>query len=96
MPGGSVTKIGCTYKKIDIHSKETKHTSHDKTARTSHEETAYLTKFHSTVKCNEQNRRYKTQNNKQNTEKQQNTQKQQNTKTRKKLLPGIEPGPSSL
>jgi hypothetical protein len=37
------------YKKMDIHSKETKHTSHDKAARTSHEETAYLTKYHSTV-----------------------------------------------
>jgi hypothetical protein len=41
MPGGSVTKIGRTYKKMDIHSKETKHTSHEKTA--------YLTKFYSTV-----------------------------------------------
>jgi ABC-type uncharacterized transport system involved in gliding motility auxiliary subunit len=41
MPGGSVTKIGRTYKKMDIHSKGTK--------LTSHEETAYLTKFHSTV-----------------------------------------------
>jgi hypothetical protein len=29
---------------MDIHSKETKHTSHEKAARTSHEETAYLTK----------------------------------------------------
>jgi hypothetical protein len=48
MPGGSVNK-NWTYiqKKMDIHSKETKHTSHDKAARTSHEETAYLTKFHS-------------------------------------------------
>jgi hypothetical protein len=43
-----------------------------------------------TVQYNEQNTRYKTQ------KKQQNTQKQQNTKTRRKLLPGIEPGPSSL
>jgi hypothetical protein len=34
---------------MDIHSKETKHTSHEKAARTSDEETAYLTKFHSTV-----------------------------------------------
>jgi hypothetical protein len=49
MPGGSVTKIGRAYKKVDIHSKETKHTSHDKAAHTSHEETAYLTKIHSTV-----------------------------------------------
>jgi hypothetical protein len=49
MIGGSVTKIGRTYKKMDIRSKETKHTSHDKAARTSHKETAYLTKFHSTV-----------------------------------------------
>jgi hypothetical protein len=29
---------------MDIHSKETNHTSHDKAGRTSHEETAYLTK----------------------------------------------------
>jgi hypothetical protein len=50
MPSGSVTKIGRTYnKKMDIHSKETKRTSHNKAARTSHEETAYLTKFHSTI-----------------------------------------------
>jgi hypothetical protein len=59
MPGGSVTKIGCTYKKIDIHSKETKHTSHDKAAPTSHEEAAYLTKFHSTVQV--QRTEYKVQ-----------------------------------
>jgi hypothetical protein len=42
MRGGSVTKIGRTYKKKkDIHSKETKHTSHEKAA--------YLTKFRSIV-----------------------------------------------
>jgi hypothetical protein len=34
---------------MDIHSKETKHTSHEEAARTSQEKTAYLTKFHSTV-----------------------------------------------
>jgi hypothetical protein len=49
MPGGSVTKIRRTYKKMDIHSKETKHISHEKAARTSHDKAAYLTKFHSTV-----------------------------------------------
>jgi hypothetical protein len=41
MPGGSVTKIGRTYKKWTCIAKETKHTTH--------EETAYLAKFHSTV-----------------------------------------------
>jgi hypothetical protein len=59
MPGGSVTKIGRTYKEMDTHSKQTKHTSHDKAARTSHEETAYLTKFHSTVQV--QRTEYKVQ-----------------------------------
>jgi hypothetical protein len=49
MPGGSVTKTGRKYKKMDLHSKETKHISHNKAARTSHEKTAYLTKFHSTI-----------------------------------------------
>jgi hypothetical protein len=49
MPGDSVTKIGRTYKKMDIHSKETKHTSYKKAAHTSHEKTAYLAKFPSTV-----------------------------------------------
>jgi hypothetical protein len=52
---------------MDIHSKETKHTSHEKTARTSHEETArtsheetaYLTIFHSTVQV--QRTEYKVQ-----------------------------------
>jgi hypothetical protein len=29
---------------MDIHSKETKHTTHEKAARTTHEKTAYLTK----------------------------------------------------
>jgi hypothetical protein len=59
MPGGSVIKIGRTYKKMDIHNKETNHTSHDKAARTSHEKTAYLTKFHSTVQV--QRTEYKVQ-----------------------------------
>jgi hypothetical protein len=69
---------------MDIHSKETKHTTHEKVARTTHGKTAYLTKFHSTVQV--QRTEYKIQN----TGKQQHTQKQQNTDTRKKLLPGIE------
>jgi hypothetical protein len=34
LPGGSVTKIGHTYKEMDIHSKETKHRSHEKRAFT--------------------------------------------------------------
>jgi hypothetical protein len=67
MPGDSVTKIGHTYKKMDIHSKERNITSHDKAARTSREETAYLTKFHSTVQvqrteCKVQSIEYKIQN----------------------------------
>jgi hypothetical protein len=37
MPGGCVTKIGRTYKKMDIYSKETKHTTDEKAACTSHE-----------------------------------------------------------
>jgi hypothetical protein len=85
--------------KLDIHSKE----AHEKAARTSHEKQHISQNFTVQYKCNEQNTRYnklntryKTQKNKQNPEKQQHTQKQQNTKTRKKLLPGIEPGPSSL
>jgi hypothetical protein len=41
MSGGSVTKIGRTYKKMDIHSKETKHTSHDKAAHTSHDKATH-------------------------------------------------------
>jgi hypothetical protein len=88
MPGGSVTKIGRTYKKWayitrkqNIHLTKKQHISQN---------------FSVQYKCNEKNTRYETQRNKQNTEKQHNTQKQQNTKTRKKLLPGIEPGPSSL
>jgi hypothetical protein len=81
MPGGSVTKIGRTYKKMDIHSKGTKHTTHEKAARTSHEKTAYLTKFHSTVQVQRteytvQLIEYKIQN----TEKQQHTQKQHENK----------------
>jgi hypothetical protein len=73
---------------MDIHSKETKHTTHEKAA--------YLTKFHSTVQV--QRTEYKIQEIEykiQNTGKQQYTQKEQNTNTRKKLLPGIEPGSSS-
>jgi hypothetical protein len=58
MPGGSVTKIGRTYKKMDIHSKETKHTSHDKAARTSHEKQHISQNFTVQYKCNEQNTRY--------------------------------------
>jgi hypothetical protein len=95
MLGGSVTKIRRIYKKWtyiarkqNIHLTKEQHISQNFTVQ---------------YKCNEQNTtynkyntRYETQKNKQNTEKQQNTQKQQNTKTRKKLLPGIEPGPSSL
>jgi hypothetical protein len=42
MPGGSVTKIGRTYKKMDIHSKETKHTAHEKNS-ISHEISQYST-----------------------------------------------------
>jgi hypothetical protein len=44
---------------MDIHSKETKHTTHEKAARTTHEKTAYLTKFHSTVQV--QRTEYKVQ-----------------------------------
>jgi hypothetical protein len=51
MPGGSVTKIGRTYRKMDIHGKETKHTSDEKAA--------YLTKFHSRVQV--QRTEYKVQ-----------------------------------
>jgi hypothetical protein len=49
MPGGSVTKIGCTYKKWTYIARKQKHITHDKAAHTTHEKTAYLTKFHSTV-----------------------------------------------
>jgi hypothetical protein len=48
MAGGSVTKIGRTYKKWTYIARK-QNTSQDKAARTSHEETAYLTKFRSTV-----------------------------------------------
>jgi hypothetical protein len=52
---------------MDIHSKETKHTTHEKAARTTHEKaartthekTAYLKKFHSTVQV--QRTEYKVQ-----------------------------------
>jgi hypothetical protein len=44
---------------MDTRSKETKHTSHEKAARTSHEETAHLTKFNSTVQV--QRTEYKVQ-----------------------------------
>jgi hypothetical protein len=39
MPGGSVTKIGRTYKKLTYIARKT----HAKAARTTHEKTAYLT-----------------------------------------------------
>jgi hypothetical protein len=73
---------------MDIHSKETKHTTHDKAT--------YLTKFHSAVQVKKriQGTIHRIQDTKH--RKQEHTQKQQNTKTRKKLLPGIEPRPSSL
>jgi hypothetical protein len=51
--------------KLDVHtrnghnSKETKHTTHEKAARTSHENTVYLTKFHSTAQV--QRTEYKVQ-----------------------------------
>jgi hypothetical protein len=74
---------------MDIHSRETKHTSHENAARTAHEKTAHLTVFHSTSTMN---RIQVTKHRKTN-----NTQKnEQNTKTKKKPLPGIEPGSSSL
>jgi hypothetical protein len=81
MPGGSVTKIGPTYKKWTYIARK---------QNTTHEKTAYLTKFHSTAQV--QRTEYKIQN----TGKQQHKQKKQNTNKRKKLLPGIELGPSSL
>jgi hypothetical protein len=88
---------------MDIHSKETKHTSHDKAARTSYEKNSishkisqYSTNATNRIQGTIKSTKYRTQKNKQNIGKQQNTQKQQNTKTRRKLLPGIEPGPSSL
>jgi hypothetical protein len=66
-PVAVLQKLDVHTKTIDIHSKETKHTSHDKAARTSHDKaartshegTAYLTKFHSTVQV--QRTEYKAQ-----------------------------------
>jgi hypothetical protein len=55
MPGGSVTKIGRTYKKWTYIARKT----HEKAARTTHEKTAYLTKLHSTVQV--QRTEYKVQ-----------------------------------
>jgi hypothetical protein len=88
MPGGSVTKIGRTYKKWTYIAR--KQNIHSRKSSTSHKISQYST--------NATNRIQGTINRVQDTKhrKQQNTQKQQNTKTRKKLLPGIEPGPSSL
>jgi hypothetical protein len=73
MPGRIVTKKLTYIQKLDVHSKETKHTSHERAARTSHQKTAHLTKFHSTIQV--QWTEYKLQN----TEKKQ----QKNNKRRK-------------
>jgi uncharacterized protein YabE (DUF348 family) len=96
MPGGSVTKIGHTYKKWSyIARKQNIHLTkkqHVHLTRKQHISQNFPVQY----KYNEQNTRYNKYNTRYKTEKQQNTQKQQNMKTRKKLLPGIEPGQSSL
>jgi hypothetical protein len=57
MPGGSVTKIGRTYKKWTYI--ETKHTTHEKAARTTHKKKQHISQnFTVQYKCNEQNTRY--------------------------------------
>jgi hypothetical protein len=90
MPGGSVTKIGSTYKKwtyiarkqnIQLTKKQHIHLTKNSI---SHKISQYST-------SSTNNRIQDTIHRKTN-----KTQKQQNTKTREKLLPGIESGPSSL
>jgi hypothetical protein len=58
MPGGSVTKIGRTYKRMDIHSKETN--MHLTTKQHVHlTKKQHISHFTVQYKCNEQNTRYK-------------------------------------
>jgi hypothetical protein len=79
---------------MDIHSKETKHTRKSSMYNSRKNSIFHKISQYSTSATNriQDEIEYKIQN----TGKQQHTQKQQNTNTRRMLLPGIEPEPSSL